>query len=329
VHRPDARAGRSGEGATVVSGAVPGRRFQAVGVPVEQAQAAIGTALRSAGFTALAVSASTATFGRTRRPTWALVTAVVLAIPTVGISLLLLLLRAREQVEFTVVSTHRGTQVDVTGDLDEPASTAVQAALTAAGARPPAALPPQPPPAAPPAPAVAPTPAVAPGVSIVDVGPWAPADRGENEATVIRPSPGARRPSGEAVPAAAAVTLRLDSGQIIATDSFGLLGRDPSPRPGDPPGRLVAVEDEQHTVSKTHLAFGSDGHGLWVIDRGSTNGTRVSLVGGVARRCPPGERVDVPVGARVSFGDRWFEVTEAEPPAAPGSDAHRRDDRQR
>jgi pSer/pThr/pTyr-binding forkhead associated (FHA) protein len=39
---------------------------------------------------------------------------------------------------------------------------------------------------------------------------------------------------------------------------------------------LIKVADETRTVSKSHLALGVDGNGMYVIDRGSTNGSTVT-----------------------------------------------------
>lgn len=168
----------------------------------------------------------------------------------------------------------------------------------------------------------------APGAAVGwDLGePPPPSGHRGYEPTVIRPGGAAPRPLG--APATARATLTLDTGVQIEAGSFGVLGRGPSMRAGDPPGQVVPVDDEAHSVSKTHLAFGVDADGFWVTDRGSTNGTRVELAGNPAQLCPSGERVYAPDGARVYFGDRWFDVARA--PATgtvPGIDAHRQDER--
>ena len=62
----------------------------------------------------------------------------------------------------------------------------------------------------------------------------------------------------------------------IGVDGLVLLGRNPQPRVGEEDATLIKVLDESRTVSKSHLAVGVDAGGLYVMDRGSTNGTIVT-----------------------------------------------------
>ena len=100
----------------------------------------------------------------------------------------------------------------------------------------------------------------------------------------------------------------LDDGRDIEVQGLVLLGRNPQPRAGEEDAQLIKVTDETRTVSKTHLALGVDGNGMYVMDRGSTNGSTVTTQDGETERCPPGDLVAVHPGAVVSFGDHWFEV---------------------
>lgn len=102
--------------------------------------------------------------------------------------------------------------------------------------------------------------------------------------------------------------LRLDDGRDVAVERLVLLGRNPQPRVGEEDATLIKVSDETRTVSKSHLAVGVDASGLYVMDRGSTNGTMVTAPDGGQRPCPPGDVVDVPGGSVISFGDHWLEV---------------------
>ena len=70
----------------------------------------------------------------------------------------------------------------------------------------------------------------------------------------------------------------------------------------------LTLDDPQMLLSKTHIAFGQDADGVWVLDRGSRNGTRVQDPQGRVRPAAPGERVRVPVGWAVHIGGRSFEV---------------------
>lgn len=102
--------------------------------------------------------------------------------------------------------------------------------------------------------------------------------------------------------------LRLDDGRDVAVERLVLLGRNPQPRVGEEDAALIKVSDDTRTVSKSHLAVGVDASGLYVMDRGSTNGTMVTAPDGGQRPCPPGDVVDVPGGSVISFGDHWLEV---------------------
>lgn len=102
--------------------------------------------------------------------------------------------------------------------------------------------------------------------------------------------------------------LRLDDGRDVGVDGMVLLGRNPQPRVGEEDATVIKVVDHTRTVSKSHLAVGIAGSGLFVMDRGSTNGTTVTVPEGGQQPCPPGDLVDVPEGSVVFFGDRWLKV---------------------
>ncbi len=103
------------------------------------------------------------------------------------------------------------------------------------------------------------------------------------------------------------VVIELESGERRAVDRPTLLGRNPQ-APDDGPWNLVAVDDPTRSVSKTHAELRADPSGLWLTDRGSTNGTVVSVPGSPPRVAEPGTRVRVPVGATIHVGDRRIVV---------------------
>ncbi len=100
----------------------------------------------------------------------------------------------------------------------------------------------------------------------------------------------------------------LDDGREIDVRGLVLLGRNPAPSEGEGDAQLVKLSDESRTVSKTHLALGVDDAGLFVVDRGSTNGSTIT---------PPGQPT-VPIGAFhatsvsegsvLSIGDHWVRI---------------------
>jgi hypothetical protein len=105
--------------------------------------------------------------------------------------------------------------------------------------------------------------------------------------------------------------VEFDTGERATIGGLVLVGRRPAAKPGEHLARLVAIKDPTRSVSKTHLAMGEDDHGVWVVDRHSTNGTTVVPPIGRLRDCMPGERVYLAPGSRVMFGERSFAVREA------------------
>lgn len=119
------------------------------------------------------------------------------------------------------------------------------------------------------------------------------------------------RPERAAGPEPRGFVLVFDDGTRIAPAALGLLGRSPTPAPGEDVAQLVPLVDESMRISKTHAAFGVDTGGFWVLDRASRNGTVVATPDGSETRLVPGERSPVATGARVVLGGRSFTVTEA------------------
>lgn len=101
--------------------------------------------------------------------------------------------------------------------------------------------------------------------------------------------------------------LRLDDGRTVSVRGLVLIGRNPQARP-DEQADLVQTGIENRMVSKTHLAVGIDDAGLYVMDRGSTNGTAIANSDGEFEPCAPGDVVHVGEGQIVYFGDRHLEV---------------------
>jgi uncharacterized RDD family membrane protein YckC len=104
-------------------------------------------------------------------------------------------------------------------------------------------------------------------------------------------------------------SILLDDGRRIAVEGLVLLGRNPQPKAGEEDAQLIKIADETRTVSKSHLAVGVDAGGIYIVDRGSTNGSTVSTTNGLSSRCRAGEMVRVGDGAIVSIGDHWLEIT--------------------
>ena len=128
-------------------------------------------------------------------------------------------------------------------------------------------------------------------------------------AATTGPSGGA--PRGQAQPPAVSgpvVTLVLDNGERFDVEQFALVGRAPQPQPGDPPGRLVAMDDPTRALSKTHAEIRAAGGGWWIADRGSSNGTTVWDTDGRVVVLQPGQHAPLRQGTRARLGGRMLEV---------------------
>lgn len=100
--------------------------------------------------------------------------------------------------------------------------------------------------------------------------------------------------------------LRLDDGREVQLNVTVLLGRNPQKGPQDPEVHLVPSSGDGRMISRTHVLIGTDPHGVFIVDRGSTNGTAVVGPAGSLEPCPAGTQVRVREGQQVSYGNRWF-----------------------
>ena len=71
------------------------------------------------------------------------------------------------------------------------------------------------------------------------------------------------------------------------------------------------IDDPDRSISKTHLEYGIGEQGLWVKDRGSTNGSTLIHRGGEPVPLTPGQQTPVAIGDTVTIGRRSFLVQEA------------------
>ena len=103
--------------------------------------------------------------------------------------------------------------------------------------------------------------------------------------------------------------LQFSTGESVVVAGTGLIGRNPSPEPGEQVDELVAVFDVGKSVSKSHVEFGQESGRFWVSDRYSTNGTILTRPDGDPVRCEPGKRYLVDRGSRVEMGEQFFIVS--------------------
>jgi uncharacterized RDD family membrane protein YckC len=109
----------------------------------------------------------------------------------------------------------------------------------------------------------------------------------------------------------AVLRIRLDDGRDFRVERNVLIGRNPAAGSGESQAQLLAVPDPGRTISKTHLHLLTDGAGVWVTDRNSTNGSAVTTPDGVRTALQPGVPSFVSPGTTVHFGDRTFTVGQA------------------
>ncbi|WP_404311985.1 RDD family protein [Agrococcus terreus] len=100
---------------------------------------------------------------------------------------------------------------------------------------------------------------------------------------------------------AAAATLAFDSGERFAITGAALIGRNPSPSPGEVVDHLLPIADDTRSVSKTHLLIAV--RPLAAVDRASTNGSSV-VRSGAEHPLEPGRPFPLAAGDVVRFGDR-------------------------
>ncbi|KQR00626.1 transporter [Arthrobacter sp. Leaf141] len=118
--------------------------------------------------------------------------------------------------------------------------------------------------------------------------------------------------AGTAAPAPAAVLrVRLDDGRDFQLDRNVLVGRNPVGSAGEQHAQLLAVDDPGRSISKTHLHLLTDGAGVWVTDRNSTNGSAVTAPDGRRTPLAPGVPTFVTPGSGIHFGDRTFYLGQA------------------
>jgi len=132
------------------------------------------------------------------------------------------------------------------------------------------------------------------------------------EMTRRGPLTAAERRGATATGDAMSADIELSDGRIVTVARTAFVGRNPT---GDGDAQLVRMVDPGRSVSKTHLQVGVTEGGVWVVDRGSTNGTLVTLADGQQIVCGTARRVRVPLGATVSFGDCSLTVVRLPEPA--------------
>ncbi|MGI5188946.1 FHA domain-containing protein [Promicromonospora sp. CA-289599] len=121
-------------------------------------------------------------------------------------------------------------------------------------------------------------------------------------------TPAAPAPTAQTRPQHVPVAVLTDGAERIEVASTVLLGRRPRPRPNEEVGAVVELTDPTRSVSSTHALLSWDGATLWLVDRGSTNGSWVVRADGTRHRAEAGRPVAAPAGGAVQLGNRTFRV---------------------
>ncbi|RMB61983.1 hypothetical protein EAX62_05180 [Tessaracoccus antarcticus] len=114
--------------------------------------------------------------------------------------------------------------------------------------------------------------------------------------------------TGGARPGAQGWYARLDDGREVELVVTVLLGRNPQKSASDGDVHLVPAGGDGRMISRTHVLVGTDARGVFVVDRGSTNGTALVTQAGGLDPCPTGTQIRVREGQQVSYGNRWFTI---------------------
>nr|WP_285248206.1 RDD family protein [Pseudarthrobacter sp. efr-133-R2A-89] len=146
----------------------------------------------------------------------------------------------------------------------------------------------------------------APGVQASTAGHRVPGPHVDDdvERTQVRSDAGGPAP-------VAVLRIRLDDGRDFQLDRSVLVGRNPVGQPGEQHAQLLTVDDPGRSISKTHMHLLTDGAGIWVTDRQSTNGSAVTTPDGLRTPLAPGVPTFVTPGSSVHFGDRTFYLGQA------------------
>lgn len=150
-------------------------------------------------------------------------------------------------------------------------------------------------------------------------------DRWVDAAPVPEPAPVALAPVPTSAPDAAAAALTAEdeqtvirerrtpprlmfsTGQMLTVEGSALVGRTPSPAPGEVVDTVFSVDDPTRSVSRTHFRVDWRDGRLTVTDRGSANG----LVVDGGQPLPTGQAVELHNGDRIVLGDQSFTVQAA------------------
>jgi len=155
------------------------------------------------------------------------------------------------------------------------------------------------------------TPVAPPPIPLPVEAPWAPAGERDDD-TTAPPGPAAEKSQSEADSGPTAL-LKFSTGQSVDMTGAALIGRRPSPDPGEDGATLITIEDPTRELSRTHLRLDWAEGQLWATDTGSANGTFVEYVNGTRLELVPWQPQLLEDGDTVSIGGVRMTVTANRP----------------
>ena len=295
----------------------------------ETANAVVKTA-QECGYSVAASGPGQFRMIREKRPTWAVV-AAILTFPFFGLGLLFLLVKKTDSGSVAVFEGRDGTKVRFVGGIDQEVIDSVSAAppkttssqsspapnATKQGESKDAKIQSTPRPHNSAMADVAESVNQEPPTRYPSAAPASPAGNGGGTPALIDSSPIAKdgaarlesidpsvemtvaRPMRQAV-AAQALAVAFPDGRSVELSNGLVIGRSPLLPEGME--SLSAMSYPDTSLSKTHLMIESSGTGVVVTDLHSTNGT-VLVHGGVTQACSAGTAVRAVAGAEIHAGD--------------------------
>lgn len=137
----------------------------------------------------------------------------------------------------------------------------------------------------------------------------APAAAGERAPAATPPARASEEPLLTGGVGRAQLLVVFDTGQREQIDLPAAVNFGRAPVATEPGDVLVAVDDPDRLISKTHLRLEHDGETAWVVDTGSTNGSELIDDDGAVHPLPPGARTLLEDGTRVRLSERVFTLS--------------------
>lgn len=137
----------------------------------------------------------------------------------------------------------------------------------------------------------------------------APAAAGGRTPAAAPPARAAEEPVVTGAVGRAQLLVVFDTGQRAQIDLPAAVNFGRAPVATEPADVLIAVDDPDRLISKTHLRLEHDGETAWVIDAGSTNGSELIDDDGAVHPLQPGARTLLEDGTRVRLSERVFTLS--------------------